>query len=239
VASRKTKTKTKTKTTKKAPAKKAGRKSPPKKAPANKAPANKAPANKARANKPARPAPALGGRRPARSSSSEPAALPLPPPEWLAIEGAGPEKRRYERVRHDLQVRLYAGKEQKSYLEASLRTVDVSLSGMFLRSTFFLPEDIPVRVEFDPPWGTTATVHGRVARTDRDAPEPGFAIEFDRLDSESLKDLVCLFAGEHVERVVRDFLPDHRAGDAATLLWEGIVAWELARLRLKVDPKKR
>lgn len=218
----------------KSPSKQPARTSTSPRSPASPAPRPPAAAARAPSSTP------LRERRPQPSRApTPPDSLALPPPEWLAIEGAGPEKRRYERVRQELPVRLYAGKAKDSYLEASLRTVDVSLSGMFLRSTFFLPEDIPVRVEVDAPWDTTAVVHGRIARVDRDGVEPGFAIEFDSLDPESLKDLVCLFAGEHVERFVRGFLPGQKNREPQTLLWEGIVAWELARLSLKVEKKQR
>jgi hypothetical protein len=225
-----TRRKPKKKPAKKKPVKK--KTTPSKSAPSKSTPSRSTPHKSAR---PPERKTALRSRRPQSVSDAGLEKVALPPAEWLQIEGAGDERRRFARARQNLRVRLHAGDEKKSTLEASLDTVDVSLSGLFLRSTFFLPEGVPVRVELETPWGDrTAVVLGHVARTRREGDDAGFAVHFDRLDGESLKDLVCLFAGERVERFVREFVKGYRGDGGAALLWEGILAWELDRLDLQV-----
>jgi hypothetical protein len=254
---KKTKTKTKTKARPKPKAKAKPRPKPEAKTKAKPKPKAKAKAKaKATAKKPARaPAPSRtptaeaaaparatprrgtarrpepGKRRPKDVEVPQPSrASGLPAPEWLRAEGAGAERRRFTRVRRDMRVRLFAGEGAQSYLEAQLRSADVSLSGIFLRSTFFVPEGTTVRVEVDTPWDRVLRVHGHVARVQREGAEGGFGIRFDGVDDEELEDLISLFAGERIEGFVRRFVRDRRAGDVGDLVFDAILAWELERL---------
>jgi hypothetical protein len=242
---------------KKAPAKKApAKKAPAKKAPAKKVPAKKAPAKKVPAKRstvsrapvagagsrmPSARAQPLAARRAATLRRETPPRVPsttsaagsegeLPGIDLLGL-GRGDERRRFQRVPKELKVRLFAGASQGGYLEARLESVDMSLSGIFLRSTFFLPEGTPVRVELDGAWGQTAEAKGTVARVQRDGDNTGFGIHFEALDTETLRDLVGIFVGDRIERFVQTFSRQRGKGVDQEVLWEGILAWELERLQ--------
>ena len=156
----------------------------------------------------------------------------LPPPDWLRVEGSGAERRRFQRLAKEMKVRLFAGGGEQTYLECNLRSVDVSLSGVFLRSTFFLPQGSLVRLEIDTPWGHAAEARGQVARVAREGELTGFAIQFERLEHDALKDLVCLFIGDRIDDFVERFAKTHKGEACSALLWDGILAWELERLSL-------
>jgi hypothetical protein len=141
------------------------------------------------------------------------------------------ERRRFPRVQKDLPIRLFAGHDKAPSLECTLRSEDMSLSGIFLRSTFFLPEGMPVRIELEAPWGQLASVHGVVARVVRDGAVTGFGIHFTNLDADALTDLVCIFVGDHIQQFVADFAKRHKGGVDTNVISEALLAWELARLR--------
>lgn len=238
-----------------APTKKAtSKKVTAKKAPAKKGPAKKATAKQATPAKaaPAKAAPAKSAE--ARSPASAPARLPraqaasaetaaplgrsaavLPAPGWLRAEGRGDERRRFQRIPREMKVRLFAGGASKTHLECNLRSVDVSLSGLFLRSTFFLPEGTPVHLEINVSSEHTAEASGTVARVVRDGDVTGFAIQFDGLGDAALRDLVRLFVGGRIEDFVQRFVRTYRGEGGRDLLWEGLLSWELERLALAMD----
>jgi hypothetical protein len=147
-------------------------------------------------------------------------------PEPLAT---GAERRRHRRVPKELKIRLYAGADQGTRLEAILLSSDVSLSGVFLRSTFFMPEGIPVRVEVETPLGDVAEVQGVVARVQRAGANQGFGIHFTQIDAETLRHLVALSAGDDVLEFVERFAYGRSAKEQA-FLSEGILTWEAERL---------
>ncbi len=198
------------------------------------------------ARRPAPPSPRSAGRssgtmrRPGlaeqfqRPGSQGPSGLPRP--ELLATEDIENNRRRFRRVPKALKVRLFAGDSAMGFLEASLQSADMSLSGMFLQSTFFIPEDTPVRIEFDAPWGQVASARGVIARVQRDGPRPGFGIRFLGLNQQSLTDLVCIFVGDQIQAFVDAFCQaGKRSEREAATLWEGILAWEIDRLRRNLE----
>jgi hypothetical protein len=174
------------------------------------------------------------GSRPAyldRASSAAPTtAIGLPSPEWMLVEGGHDEKRRFRRVKKDLKIRLTT-QDGRGYLEATLRSEDMSLSGMFLRSTFFLPEKTKVRIELDAPWGESATAEGFIARVVRDGPTTGLGVQFSNLDEGSLTDLVRIFVGDHIHAYVTAFARRVGKGADPAVLFDAILGWELARVK--------
>lgn len=178
----------------------------------------------------------------ARTTSTRPASGPslahvaevapsLRVPTWRIGSGQQDERRRYPRVQKDLPIRLFAGRGKDPALECTLRSEDMSLSGIFLRSTFFIAEDTPVRIELTAPWGQLASVRGVVARVVRSGSVTGFGIRFTDLDADALTDLVCIFVGDHIQQFVADFAKRHSARVDVNAISEALLAWELARLR--------
>jgi hypothetical protein len=161
-------------------------------------------------------------------------ALPLPPPTWLTPdpEAAESERRRRPRARAEFAARLFGGDGRNAYLEARLRTGDISVSGIFLRSTFFLPVGSAVRVEFEVPGVGPVAADGVVARIQTSGPDSGMGIEFKRFAEGALEALISIFVADEVRRFVEQYCRTRRGQDDApspTALLHGILAWEIHR----------
>jgi len=195
------------------------------------APASSAPTRPpiARAEKAAPSASARPARGPSLAHIAE-VSPSLRVPTWR-IGSQQDERRLYPRVQKDLPIRLFAGRGKDPALECTLRSEDMSLSGIFLRSTFFIAEDTPVRIELTAPWGQLASVRGIVARVVRSGSVTGFGIRFTDLDADALTDLVCIFVGDHIQQFVADFAKRQGSRVDVNAISEALLAWELARLR--------
>lgn len=168
------------------------------------------------------------------STLDSPQPLPLPPPNWLTPEPEAnrSERRRRPRARAEFAARLYGGDGRASYLEARVRTGDVSVSGIFLRSTFFLPIGSAVRVEFEVPGAGPVAADGTVARIQSSGDNSGMGIEFKRFAEGSLEALVSIFVADEVRRFVEQYCRSRRGQadtPSATALLHGILAWEIHR----------
>src|SRR3954447_6529989 len=62
----------------------------------------------------------------------------LPPPE-LDLRDGGPEHRHFPRARFAAPVSVWIGEGSERRFSATLRSSNISVSGLFLESTFFLP----------------------------------------------------------------------------------------------------
>lgn len=160
--------------------------------------------------------------------------LPLPPPNWLTpdLDAKRSERRRRPRARAEFAARLYGGDGRASYLEARVRTGDVSVSGIFLRSTFFLPVGSAVRVEFEVPGSGPVAADGTVARIQSTGDDSGMGIEFRRFSEGSLEALISIFVADEVRRFVEQYCRARRGQDdtpSPTALLHGILAWEIHR----------
>lgn len=158
--------------------------------------------------------------------------LPLIPPNWLVAESDADERRERPRTQAVFGVRLYSGDGQDTYLEARLAAVDVSMSGIFLKSTFFLPVGHKVRVEFEVPETGRVLADGRVVRVQSNGDESGIGIRFERFEEGALESLIAVFIADQVERFVKGYSAERRAGGefiSPTALLHAILAWELYR----------
>lgn len=167
-------------------------------------------------------------------TSAERPSRSLPPPSWSERpeQKRGKERRRQPRARAEFGVRLYGGDGRDTYLEARLHSADVSLSGVFLRSTFFLPVGAGVRVEFDVPEVGRVEAHGVVRRIQPAGDETGIGIEFDSFAEGSLEALVSVFVADEVRAFVEGYCRERRGRPdtpSPTSLLHGILAWEIHR----------
>lgn len=171
--------------------------------------------------------------RVAPDRQGSPATMTLEPAQWLvpATLAKGAERRTKPRASANFTARLYGGNGRGTYLEAQLTSRDVSLSGVFLASTFFLPIDTPVRVEFDVPAVGRVAAEGRVARVQH-APESGIGVEFARFAEGSLEALISVFIADEVRTFVESYCRKRRGErdtPTPTSLLHGILAWEIHR----------
>ncbi|MFH1810972.1 MAG: PilZ domain-containing protein [Pseudomonadota bacterium] len=157
----------------------------------------------------------------------------MAPPAWLVPSGPDQhERRRRPRARAEFPARLYGGDGRDTYLEAKLQSGDVSVSGVFLRSTFFLALGTAVRVEFEVPGIGTVQAGGHVVRVQEAVEPTGFAIEFESFGEGSLEALVSVFLADEVRRFVEIYSRRRRGERDAptpTSLLHGILAWEIYR----------
>jgi len=215
-------------------------KKPPTKAAAPAAPTSRS-TGRSRTSKPA-----VAARRvaPRVDYGGDPATQPsrqLPPPSWSERpeQKRGKERRRQPRARAEFGVRLYGGDGRDTYLEARLNSADVSLSGIFLRSTFYLPVGASVRVEFDVPEVGRVEAHGVVRRVQPAGDETGIGIEFDSFEEGSLEALVSVFVADEVREFVEGYCRARRGRPdtpSPTSLLHGILAWELHRSGAHTSP---
>ena len=150
------------------------------------------------------------------------------------------EQRRHPRLPNSLPARIFrraARDKKKLDFRAHINTVDVSVGGVYLESTFFLKRDAAIEIEITLP-GIKQVVHvaGTVVHVidehlaAESHKQTGFAIRFDRFFAESeiilraflargdLYGFVDRFAAKYLQRLPKE---------SRKLLVEMIVRWEM------------
>lgn len=163
--------------------------------------------------------------------------LPLKPP----IQKPGPKnQRRYPRSDLKLKAKILVSgsKGQKKTLEAVLETRDVSMTGVFFESTFFMKVGTKVQVQFSLPGEKRQIIaDGSIVREERAAApgkavRSGFAVHFSDFVADSAVVLASLFLAPRVKRFVETYLRSRREEDLRTeqdRLIDVVVGWELAK----------
>lgn len=144
----------------------------------------------------------------------------------------------------ELKARIFvqgSGKKERM-LEAVLATRDLSMTGVFFESTFFLKVGSVVRVEFTlPSDNRLIRVMGSIVREERaertQTPKgvrSGFAVHFSEFVDDSAVVLASLFLAPRVREFVTDYLSVRRKDTRSEndRLVDVVVAWELG----KTDP---
>lgn len=157
-----------------------------------------------------------------------------------AIEAGkdGPEHRQFPRARMAVPFKLWMGEGAERKFEASLSSSNVSVSGAFLESTFFLPVDTELRTSFeldpeeDPVQAKIVIV--RQERTDsRGQGRSGLAIRFVEFFSQSEVTLAKLFIGVRLKKFAEGYLASKRARSLNNELdrcVDALAAWELLKV---------
>lgn len=163
--------------------------------------------------------------------------LPLKPPK--AETTKTPQQRRYPRSDLRLKAKLLVtgAKGQKRTLEAVLETRDISMTGVFFESTFFMRVGTKVQVTFSLPGDKRQIVaDGTIVREDRAGTgknvRSGFAVHFSDFVADSAVVLASLFLAPRVKRFVELYLKSRREEDLRTeqdRLIDVVVGWELAK----------
>jgi hypothetical protein len=154
-----------------------------------------------------------------------------------------PSKRRYPRAQAQLKATLKVTGNAKTQFEATLRTVDIGIGGLFFESTFFLKIGQRVDVELDlPPHNRHVHCRGRVIRVERlderGKVRSGFAVKFDEYLGQSEVILANYFMAPVLRRFLQQYGKQHKlmlstAEQDAQL--DVLAAWELWKATMGDD----
>jgi hypothetical protein len=174
----------------------------------------------------------------ARTTAPTPGVAPR-----IEMNQGEPEHRHFPRAqlatRFDLWVEDGAGGRRFS---ANLTSINVSVSGAFLASTFFLPMGTVVRARFSLEEGASPVeARAEIVREERDRGDDrsGFALRFLDFSGQTEVALARLFLGMRLRAFTEDYLKSQRARSLPNELERVIdvmAAWELLKATTPGDP---
>jgi PilZ domain-containing protein len=152
-------------------------------------------------------------------------------------------RRRFPRAGVSVKVHLTIGNGTNKSFDATLPSRDLSVSGVFFESTFFLKIGQVVDVSFRlPPQNRVVRARGRVVRVEtmEEGPKPrtGFAVKFEEYYDSSDVVLANYFLAPALREFIASYasrsrlrLPD----DTLSLMVDVMSAWELEKLNEPAD----
>jgi hypothetical protein len=162
------------------------------------------------------------------------------------LEDPGPdgdEHRRFPRAKMDIRFALRVGSGETPKFQASLASENLSVSGAFLHSTFFLPLGTEMEVRFVLPVGEEVTARADVVREERPdgagRGRSGMGIRFLEFQGQSEVALARVFVGQRLRTFVEGYLKTQRArkfGSEVDRVVDALAAWELMQVRQPEDP---
>lgn len=156
----------------------------------------------------------------------------------------GPEHRQFPRARMTVPFRLWVGTPDDLRFEATLRSGNVSVSGAFLDSTFFLPVGTGVSCSFaldpreDPVLARAEIIRTELAGRDGRG-RTGFALRFVEFFQQTEVTLARLFLGAKLQAFAEDYLASRRARSLSSELdrcVDALAAWELKKVTTTSSP---
>ncbi|MFO0601327.1 MAG: PilZ domain-containing protein [Myxococcaceae bacterium] len=170
-----------------------------------------------------------------RASAAVPAKKPLQP---VVDSHSGPEHRQFPRAAMTVPFRVWVGTDDDLRFEATLRSGNVSVSGAFLESTFFLPVGTEVRASFSlDPAEAPVLARAQIIRVEtpgRDGKgRTGFALRFVEFFEQTEVTLARLFLGVRLEAFAKEYLASRRARGLNSELdrcVDALAAWELQKV---------
>ncbi len=165
-----------------------------------------------------------------------PKALKTPPP--LDASFRGEEHRQFPRARLAVRFNAWIGEGEDRTFEATFLSSNLSVSGAFLESSFFLPMNTEMRVSFeldedeDPVQARAQIV--REERSDRGSDgRTGFGIRFVEFFAQSEVTLAKLFLGQQLREFAEGYLSSKRAKSLSNEIdrvIDALAAWELQKV---------
>lgn len=174
-----------------------------------------------------------------------PPAKQITPRPLLDKNHDGPEHRQFPRAAMTVPFRLWMGDADELTFEATLRSGNVSVSGAFLASTFFLPVGSEVRCSFAlDPEEDPVLARAQVVRVDSANPRDpnsrtGMALRFVEFFEQSEVTLARLFLGVRLEAFAKEYLASKRARSLTSELdrcVDALAAWELQKVTSTSSP---
>ncbi len=178
---------------------------------------------------------------PAQASRSADSLAKLHPPRPSLPEADphdGPEHRQFPRAKMTVPFRLWIEDERVLRFEATLRSGNVSVSGAFLESTFFLPVGTEVRTSFALDANEEPVLaRAEIIRTEspgRDGKgRSGFALRFVEFFDQTEVTLARLFLATRLQAFAEVYLASKRARSLSSELdrcVDALAAWELKKV---------
>ena len=180
------------------------------------------------------------GRAAALNSLHRAPAAPAARTPTVTTAPAADSRRRYPRASIQVGARLSLADDPSRVFEATLPTVNISVGGLFLESSFFLKMGTKLLVELKlPPKGRIVHVKAEVVRVDSNIDgQSGFALRF----TEYLDGSEVVLATHFLSPVLKEFLTayakQHRFEANAEYIAhtaDVLAAWELKKAELGGD----
>jgi hypothetical protein len=152
------------------------------------------------------------------------------------------EHRRFPRAQLATSFELWIDEGGARRFTATLRSVNVSVGGAFLESTFFLPLSTEFRVRFSlTPGAAPVEARARVVREQRplrDEMPSGFGIHFEEFYGQTEVALARLFLDLRLRAFAEEYLASPRArglSDGLERVVDALAAWELLKAHSSTD----
>jgi hypothetical protein len=154
-------------------------------------------------------------------------------------EWAGDEHRRFPRAKLRVPFELSIGDEEDLRFSAKLPSHNISVSGAFLESSYFLPAGTILNVSFAPAEGAPPVLaRAEIVRREHAGDKPGyghdgFAIRFTEFFHQSEVTLAHLFLGLKLRAFADGYLQSKRAKSLTSELdrvVDALAAWELRKV---------
>ncbi|HEX8822944.1 MAG TPA: PilZ domain-containing protein [Archangium sp.] len=193
-----------------------------------------------------RPSPPVPASRPGFPGRAPPAVPTGPRSLFPRIEAGSVEEfehRHFPRAQLTTNFELWIDEEGDRRFTATLRSVNVSVSGAFLESTFFLPMDTLLRVRFALEEGAAPVeARARIVREERPQREgedaSGFGIRFEEFYGQTEVSLARLFLDLRLRTFAEEYLRSNRARGLPNELErvvDALAAWELLKANKPTD----
>lgn len=166
-------------------------------------------------------------------------------PQLDILQEPGSEHRQFPRARMSVPFKVWIGETANLRFSAQLPSANVSVSGAFLESTFFLPIGTEIRVSFSLEAGA-APVDARAEIVREERPDDrtgqgrsGFGIRFVEFFGQTEVTLAKLFLGEQLRGFAEEYLSSKRARSLTSELdrvVDALAAWELLKVTTPGDP---
>lgn len=187
--------------------------------------------------------PGVTANRTAALSSLSKSPSPLPGKVPVASKGAtsaGDIRRQYPRAEIHVSAKLSLADDPSRSFEASLPTVNLSVGGMFLQSSFFLKLGTRLLIQLSlPQKGRTVKVKGEVVRVESGSKgASGFALRFTEYLDGSQVTLATHFLSPVLKEFLSQYAKEHRFDASAEYLAhtaDVLAAWELKKAELGGD----
>jgi hypothetical protein len=179
-------------------------------------------------------------RQGALASLQRTPAAPVKTPTTSVKAPTADSRRRYPRANLQVKARLSLADDPSRVFEAALPTVNISVGGLFLESSFFLKMGTRLLVELKlPPKGRTVQVKAEVVRVESTVDgASGFALRFTEYLDGSEVVLATHFLSPVLKEFITAYAKQHRFDASAEYIAhtaDVLAAWELKKAELGGD----
>ena len=161
----------------------------------------------------------------------------------LDTSAPGPEHRSFPRARLRVPFRVWIGEGTDRRFSATLGSENLSVSGAFIESTFFLPVGTELMGRFElEPKAAAVEARAEVLRQEHNedrSGRTGMGLRFLEFFKQTEVTLARLFLGEQLRRFAEGYLQTARTRSIESELdrvVDALAAWELLKVTAPADP---